>query len=63
MNYYQILGVAENASQDDIKKAYKREALKHHPDKRSPDERDQAEFHFKRVSEVSLFETRPELND
>ena len=33
MNYYQILGVDENASQDDIKKAYKKLAMKHHPDR------------------------------
>jgi len=33
MNYYQILGVAENASQDDIKKAYKKLAMKNHPDR------------------------------
>lgn len=33
MNYYQILGVPESASQDDIKKAYKKLAMKHHPDR------------------------------
>lgn len=33
MNYYDILGVNENASQDDIKKAYKKLAMKHHPDR------------------------------
>lgn len=33
MNYYDILGVKENASQDDIKKAYKKLAMKHHPDR------------------------------
>ena len=33
VNYYAILGVARNASQEEIKKSYKRLALKHHPDR------------------------------
>jgi curved DNA-binding protein len=33
MNYYEILGVNESASQDDIKRAYKKLAMKHHPDR------------------------------
>ena len=35
-NFYKILGVERNATQDDIKKAYRKAALENHPD-RNPD--------------------------
>jgi len=48
---YQALGVRKDASQDDIKAAYKKMALKWHPD-RNPDNQSKAEYEFKRISKA-----------
>lgn len=49
-DYYKILGVNKNASAEEIKKAYKKLAFKHHPDKNPGDTK--AEEMFKDVSEA-----------
>ena len=49
-DYYEVLGVEKTASQDSIKKAYRKLALKYHPD-RNPDNKE-AEDTFKEISEA-----------
>ena len=46
-DYYEILGVDKGASADEIKKAFRKEAIKHHPDKEGGDE-----SKFKEVNEA-----------
>jgi len=49
-DYYEVLGVPRSASADDLKKAYRRLALQHHPD-RNPDDAEAEEL-FKEASEA-----------
>jgi DnaJ-class molecular chaperone len=49
-DYYEILGVGKSASDDEIKKAYRKLAVKYHPDKNQGDK--EAEEKFKEISEA-----------
>ncbi|MEZ5525397.1 MAG: molecular chaperone DnaJ [Pseudomonadales bacterium] len=49
-DYYEVLGVSKDADSKEVKKAYRRLAMKYHPD-RNPDDKS-AESHFKEVNEA-----------
>jgi curved DNA-binding protein len=50
-DYYKILGVDKKATQDEIKKAYRKLAVKYHPDKNPGNK--QAEEKFKEINEAN----------
>ena len=58
-DYYKVLGLEKTASADDIKKAYRKLALKHHPD-RNPENKKAAEEKFKKISEAYAVLSDPE---
>ncbi|KAF9423750.1 hypothetical protein BGZ94_008190 [Podila epigama] len=65
-NYYQLLDIDPSASKDDIKKAYRKQALLFHPDKMKPHMKEEASQHFQLISEayeVLYDDTKRELYD
>ena len=50
-DYYEVLGIAKNATDEEIKKAYRKLAKKYHPDA-NPDNKQEAEAKFKEVNEA-----------
>lgn len=59
-DYYSILGIQKGASEDEIKKAYRKQALKYHPDKnKSPS----AEEKFKEIAEAYDVLSDPKKKD
>lgn len=51
-DYYETLGVARTASTEDIKRAYRRLAMKHHPDRHNGESKAEAEHAFKECAEA-----------
>lgn len=50
-DYYEILGLSKGASVDEVKKAYRKLAMKHHPDRVPDEKKKEAEEKFKEISE------------
>ena len=51
-DYYEVLGITRTASGDEIKRAYRRLAMKYHPDRNNGEGREEAEAKFKECSEA-----------
>ncbi|MBA2676273.1 molecular chaperone DnaJ [Ramlibacter sp.] len=59
-DYYEVLGVPKNASDDEIKKSYRKLAMKYHPDRNQGDNGKEAEAKFKEAKEAYEMLSEPE---
>ena len=59
-DYYETLGVPKNASEEEIKKSYRKQAMKHHPDRNQGDTAKAAEEKFKEAKEAYEMLTDPQ---
>ena len=62
-DYYEVLGVDKNATDEELKKAFRKMAKKYHPDA-NPDNKKEAEIKFKEVNEAyEVLKDKRELTD
>lgn len=59
-DYYDILGVSKSASSDEIKKAYRKQALEWHPDRHKDNDKVAAEKKFKEINEAYQVLSNPQ---
>merc|ERR1712159_717969 len=51
-NYYKILDIPKDAQEHDVKRAFKKKAMKCHPDRAKPEDKEKAEAEFKDLNEA-----------